>query len=116
MIKYGIRITCSRCGCEDFLESIGTSFKNGVEVHEYREPDEGWTDTDKPGARHLCPTCKAKYDKMIERFFDDPDWNCGIVLETCVKHSVNDVSISPEELAKAHEQMIKSGEYLLKNS
>lgn len=102
MFQYGKLVTCDRCGAEVFLKSIGLTYKGGTEMREYQELPEDWDGySDSPGGRHLCPSCKFKYDVMMDRFNNDLDWDCGVVLETCVKNSISDICISPEELAEA---------------
>lgn len=84
MTEYGRRLVCDRCGREEFLKKLGEKLTDGgfTKCDEYEKYPEDW---DKVHGKDLCPVCNDKYTRMIERFYSDLDWDCGVVIETCVK-------------------------------
>lgn len=79
MNKYGRLVTCDRCGTEIFLNRLGEKEQDGgfTKYHEYEPYPDDWEHTLE--GMDLCPTCNAYYEKMMERFYSDPYWDCGVV-------------------------------------
>lgn len=60
----GVKLTCSRCGKEQF---------HPWKMIHSKYPDEkpaDWLTVDKEDAIHLCPTCAEKYSTMMSHFLN----------------------------------------------
>lgn len=90
MTEYGIKIVCDRCGREEFLKKLGEKLTDGgfTKCDEYEKYPEDW---DKVHGKDLCSVCNDKYKRMIERFYSDLDWDCGIVTALHFDAHLNDV-------------------------
>lgn len=68
----GLLKTCDRCGETIFLKTIGDGEADGgyTRWNKFEAPPEGWDFHLKVGT--LCPKCNTEYNKLLERFMNNP--------------------------------------------